>query len=75
MTPDEEAMREAARELIAAGRSLLDAAEALLDDPAATRRVGTVVSTIAEQVRQVAGDAIDNLTGSAASDGGPARDA
>jgi hypothetical protein len=70
MTPDEEAMRAAARELIAAGRSLLDAAEAIVDDPAAARRVAMVVTAIAEQVQQVLGDVVgDRFDGSTASEG------
>jgi len=51
MAPSEDALRDAARELIAAGRSLLDAAEAVLDDPAATERVVSVMSVIAQQAQ------------------------
>jgi hypothetical protein len=62
MTPDEDAMRAAARELIAAGRSFLDAAEALLDDPSATERVVGVVSVIAQQAQRVAADVAKDVT-------------
>ncbi len=62
MTPDEDAMRAAARELIAAGRSFLDAAEALLDDPSATERVVGVVSAIAQQAQRVATDVVKDVT-------------
>jgi hypothetical protein len=62
MTPDEDAMRAAARELIAAGRSFLDAAEALLDDPAATERVVGVVSVIAQQAQRVAAGVANDMT-------------
>lgn len=59
MAPDEEAMRAAARELIAAGRSFLDAAEALLDDPTATQRVVDVVSAIAQQAQNAAASVVN----------------
>ena len=59
MAPDEEAMRVAARELIAAGRSFLDAAEALLDDPTATQRVVDVVSAIAQQAQNAAASVVN----------------
>jgi len=62
MAPDEEAMRAAARELIAAGRSFLDAAEALLDDPSATERVVGVVSVIAQQAQRVATNVVKDVT-------------
>ncbi len=62
MTPDEDAMRAAARELIAAGRSFLDAAEALLDDPSATERVVGIVSVIAKQAQRVAADVAKDMT-------------
>lgn len=62
MAPDEEAMRAAARELIAAGRSFLDAAEALLDDPVATERVVGIVSVIAQQAQRTAADAFRDMT-------------
>lgn len=62
MTPDEDAMRAAARELIAAGRSFLDAAEALLDDPSATERVVGVVSVIAQEAQRVAADVAKDMT-------------
>jgi len=62
MTPDEDAMRAAARELIAAGRSFLDAAEALLDDPSATERVVGVVSAIAQQAQRVAAGVANDMT-------------
>jgi hypothetical protein len=62
MAPDEEAMRAAARELIAAGRSFLDAAEALLDDPSATERVVGVVSVIAQQAQRVAANVVKDVT-------------
>jgi hypothetical protein len=62
MTPDEDAMRTAARELIAAGRSFLDAVEALLDDPSATERVVGVVSAIAQQAQRVATDVAKDMT-------------
>ena len=62
MTPDEDAMRAAARELIAAGRSFLDAAESLLDDPAATERVVGVVSVIAQQAQRVAAGVANDMT-------------
>jgi hypothetical protein len=62
MAPDEEAMRAAARELIAAGRSFLDAAEALLDDPSATERVVGVVSVIAQQAQRVAANVVRDVT-------------
>jgi len=62
MTPDEDAMRAAARELIAAGRSFLDAAEALLDDPSATERVVGVVSVIAQQAQRVAAGVANDMT-------------
>ena len=62
MTPDEDAMRAAARELIAAGRSFLDAAEALLDDPTATERVVGVVSVIAQQAQRVAAGVANDMT-------------
>lgn len=62
MAPDEEAMRAAARELIAAGRSFLDAAEALLDDPVATERVVGIVSAIAQQAQRTAADAFKDMT-------------
>jgi len=62
MAPDEEAMRAAARELIAAGRSFLDAAEALLDDPIATERVVGIVSVIAQQAQRTAADAFKDMT-------------
>ena len=61
MTPDEDAMRAAARELIAAGRSFLDAAEALLDDPSATERVVGVVSVIAQHAQRVAADVAKDM--------------
>ena len=62
-------MRAAARELIAAGRSLLDAAEAIVDDPAAARRA-MAVTTIAEQVQQLLGDVVgDRFDGSTAGEG------
>lgn len=61
MPPDEDALRAAARELIAAGRSLLDAAEAVLDDPAATERVVGVMSVIAQQVQQMTTDAVSDV--------------
>lgn len=68
MPPDEDALRAAARELIAAGRSLLDAAEAVLDDPNATERVVAVMSTIAQQAQRMTTDAVnevaDRLSGS-----------
>jgi hypothetical protein len=62
MTPDEHAMRAAARELIAAGRSFLDAAEALLNDPSATERVVGIVSVIAQQAQRVAADVAKDMT-------------
>jgi hypothetical protein len=62
MTPDEDAMRAAARELIAAGRSFLDAAEALLNDPSATERVVGIVSVIAQQAQRVAADVAKDMT-------------
>lgn len=62
MAPDEEAMRAAARELIAAGRSFLDAAEALLDDPVATERVVGIVSVIAQQAQRTAAAAFGDMT-------------
>lgn len=61
MTPDEDALRAAARELIAAGRSLLDAAEAVLDDPNATERVVAVMSTIAQQAQRMTSDAANEV--------------
>jgi hypothetical protein len=61
MAPDEDAMRAAARELIAAGRSFLDAAEALLDDPAATERVVAMMSVVSQQVQRVVSDAANDV--------------
>ena len=61
MPPDEDALRAAARELIAAGRSLLDAAEAVLDDPNATERVVAVMSTIAQQAQRMTSDAVNEV--------------
>lgn len=61
MPPDEDALRAAARELIAAGRSLLDAAEAVLDDPNATERVVGVMSMIAQQAQRMTGDAVTDV--------------
>lgn len=61
MPPDEDALRAAARELIAAGRSLLDAAEAVLDDPNATERVVAVMSTIAQQAQRMTSDAVHEV--------------
>ena len=61
MAPDEDAMRAAARELIAAGRSFLDAAEAILDDPAATERVVAMMSVVANQVQRVVSDAATDI--------------
>jgi hypothetical protein len=61
MPPDEDALRAAARELIAAGRSLLDAAEAVLDDPNATERVVAVMSTIAQQAQRMTSDAANEV--------------
>jgi hypothetical protein len=65
MAPDEDAMRAAARELIAAGRSFLDAAEALLDDPSATERVVGLVSVIAQQAQRVAANVVNDMTSGA----------
>jgi len=62
MPPDEDALRAAARELIAAGRSLLDAAEAVLDDPNATERVVAVMSTIAQQAQRMTSDAVNEVS-------------
>lgn len=62
MPPDEDALRAAARELIAAGRSLLDAAEAVLDDPNATERVVAVMSTIAQQAQRMTSNAVNEVT-------------
>ena len=64
-------MRAAARELIAATRSFLDAAEALLDDPASTARVMVVVSALAQQVQRLVGDVVTGQDGAAAPSGGP----
>jgi hypothetical protein len=61
MAPDEAAMRAAARELIAAGRKFLDAAEALLDDPAATERVVAMMSVVSKQVQRVVSDAATDI--------------
>ena len=61
MAPDEDAMRAAARELIAAGRSFLDAAEAILDDPAATERVVAMMSVVANHVQRVVSDAATDI--------------
>jgi hypothetical protein len=61
MAPDEDAMRAAARELIAAGRSFLDAAEAILDDPAATERVVAMMSVVSQQVQRVVSDAVNEV--------------
>ncbi len=61
MAPDEDAMRAAARELIAAGRSFLDAAEALLDDPVATERVVGIISVIAQQAQRTAANAFGDM--------------
>ncbi len=61
MAADDDAMRAAARELIAAGRSFLDAAEALLDDPVATERVVGIVSVIAQQAQQVVADVVNDV--------------
>lgn len=61
MPPDEDALRAAARELIAAGRSLLDAAEAVLDDPAATERVIAVMSLVAQQVQRMTTEAVGDV--------------
>jgi hypothetical protein len=61
MAADDDAMREAARELIAAGRSFLDAAEALLDDPVATERVVGIVSVIAQQAQRVVADVVNDV--------------
>lgn len=61
MAPDEDAMRAAARELIAAGRSFLDAAEAILDDPAVTERVVAMMSVVANQVQRVVSDAATDI--------------
>ena len=63
MAPDEEAMRAAARELIGAARSFLDAAEALLDDPIATERVVGIMSVIAQQAQRVAAGVVKDATG------------
>jgi hypothetical protein len=62
MPPDEDALRAAARELIAAGRSLLDAAEAVLDDPNATERVVAVMSTIVQQAQRMTSDAVNEVS-------------
>lgn len=43
-------VRAAALQLIAAGRSLLDAAEAALDDPVLADRIGGVIASIAERL-------------------------
>lgn len=61
MAPDEDAMRAAARELIAAGRSFLVAAEAILDDPAATERVVAMMSVVSQQVQRVVSDAVNEV--------------
>ena len=63
MAPDEEAMRAAARELIGAARSFLDAAEALLDDPIATERVVGIMSVIAQQAQRIAAGVVKDATG------------
>ena len=62
MPPDEDALRAAARELIAAGRSLLDAAEAVLDDPNATERVVAVMWTIVQQAQRMTSDAVNEVS-------------
>ena len=54
-------MRAAARELIAAGRSFLDAAEAMIDDPNATERVRVVVAFVIEQAQRMIADATDGV--------------
>lgn len=55
-------MRAAARELIAAGRSFLDAAEAMIDDPNATERVRAVVAAVAQQAQRMMADAAESVS-------------
>ena len=47
---DPDVVRAAALQLIAAGRSLLDAAEAALDDPVLADRIGGVITLIGERL-------------------------
>jgi hypothetical protein len=54
---DDEFLEAAARQLIAAGRSFLDAAEALIDDPEALRRMMGFVTTAAREATRMATDA------------------
>lgn len=56
MSADDDALQAAARQLIAAGRSFLDAAEALIDDPEALRRMMGVVTTLGQEAARMAAD-------------------
>ena len=56
MSADDDAIQAAARQLIAAGRSFLDAAEALIDDPEALRRMMGVVTTLGQEAARMATD-------------------
>lgn len=51
MALDDDALRRAAEELIAAGRAFLDGVEEYLDDPEALRRFASVIETVATALR------------------------
>ncbi|MEY4130686.1 MAG: hypothetical protein RLZZ31_810 [Actinomycetota bacterium] len=51
MSLDDDALRRAAEELIAAGRAFLDGVEEYLDDPEALRRFAAVIETVAQALR------------------------
>lgn len=57
-------LQKAAKELIAAGRALLDAAEELVDDPVSMSQLGDALGTIAK----LAGSALGGAGSAAAAD-------
>ena len=56
-------LQKAAKELIAAGRALLDAADELVDDPVSMNQLGEALGTIAK----LAGSALGNAGGAGTS--------
>lgn len=69
MAADDEFLEAAARQLIAAGRSFLDAAEALVDDPEALRRMMGLVTTAAREASRMATEAGRRVMGDDGADG------
>lgn len=62
MSLDDDALRDAARHLVAAGRSFLDAVDAAIDDPELLRRMSDVIVGLGRTLGDLATDVVGGRT-------------